>query len=83
VNRNGQAVIGTPQAFSFDGPAYGPTFLYTLQGGQFALTTTLGMGSPSIGIGITDEYAILGGMYFEEGSEFSGAGIKNLSTLTN
>jgi FG-GAP repeat len=84
VNRNGQAVIGTPQAFSFGpGSEYGPTFLYTLQGGQFALTTIVGTGAPVDVLGMTDEYLITGAQYFVDNFPVSGAGIKNLSTLTN
>jgi FG-GAP repeat len=84
LNRNGQAVIGTPQAFTFGpGSEYGPTFLYTLQGGQFALTTIVGTGAPVDVLGMTDEYVITGSQYFIDNFPVSGAGIKNLSTLTN
>ena len=84
VNQNGQAVIGTPGAIVFEtGSEFGPTFLYTLQGGQFVLTTTVGTGAPVTAMGITDEYLITGSTFEEFDFQVSGAGIKNLSSLTN
>jgi hypothetical protein len=81
VNRKGQAAIGTPSAYDFETQTeYGPTFLYTLQQGQFTLTsvTALNINVPAYSLGITDEYLITGSL-----DEFlnSGAAITNLDTL--
>jgi hypothetical protein len=39
VNRDGQAVIGTPKAYDYESQTeYRPAFLYALQGGQFVLS---------------------------------------------
>ena len=65
------------------GSEFGPTLLYTLTAGQFVLTTTVGTGSPVNTMGITDEYLITGSMFEEFDFQVSGAGIQNLSTLTN
>ncbi|MDB6013915.1 MAG: hypothetical protein JWL65_6165 [Gammaproteobacteria bacterium] len=80
VNGKGQAVIGTPGAYDFETQTeYGPTFLYTLQGGQFALTSLLSSEQPpATSMGITNEYVITG--YLDEGLN-SGAEIWDLDTL--
>jgi FG-GAP repeat len=80
VNGKGQAVIGTPVAYDFGTQTeYGPTFLYTLQGGQFTLTSLLSTEQPpATSMGITNEYVITG--YLDEVLN-SGAEIWNLNAL--
>lgn len=84
VNNAGQAVIGTPRAWDYEtATEYGPTFLYTLQGGQFVLYSpqfSVG-GAPATYLGITDEYLISGALFYEYGYQLSGAGISNLTEL--
>jgi hypothetical protein len=56
-------VIGTPRAYDFEERSeFGPTFLYTLQGGQFvlSLSTQWSATTPTTYLGITDEYVITG-----------------------
>ncbi len=83
VNRNGQAVIGTPSPYDVRGVQYGPTFLYTLQGGQFVFSQPLQqIPNPATSLGITDEYLIRGFVAnTTAGDVFSGATIVNLSDL--
>jgi len=83
VNRNGQAVIGAPGATDFQGTDHGPTFLYTLQGGQFVLSMTPQFSAqiPSTSVAMTDEYLISGSFFFEHGFLISGAEITNLTQL--
>jgi hypothetical protein len=85
VNRNGQAVIGTPRAWDVEEQSeYGPTFLYTLQAGQFVLslqTDQLSAEVPSSALGMTDEYLISGSLYFFIGGPIANAEITNLSQL--
>ena len=83
VNRHGQAVIGTPSPYDDRGTEYGPTFLYTLQGSQFVLSTaTRQLPYPATSLGITDEYLIRGFVANTNGGDvFSGASIINLNDL--
>jgi FG-GAP repeat len=84
VNNAGQAVIGTPRAWDFEtGTEYGPTFLYTLQAGQFVLySPQLSFGAaPAADLGMTDEYLIGGALFYQYGFQLSGAGISNLAQL--
>jgi hypothetical protein len=46
-------------------------------------TTIVGTGAPVDVLGMTDQYLINGAQYFVDNFPVSGAGIKNLSTLTN
>jgi hypothetical protein len=83
VNRNGQAVIGTPRAYDFEEQSeFGPTFLYTLQGGQFvmSLATQWSATTPTTYMGITDEYVITGFIDYVFGIN-SAAEVVNLNTL--
>ena len=86
VNRNGLAVIGTPRAYDVETQTeFGPTFLYTLQGGQFVPTSTpvlLNEAAPAAALGITDAYLISGSLHFYIGGPISGALITNLSQLS-
>jgi hypothetical protein len=87
VNRNGQAVIGTPSPYDDESQTeYGPTFFYTVQGGQFVLLTPAPLllpgALPATSMGITDEYLITGFVANAgAGGSFSGAGIVNLNAL--
>jgi hypothetical protein len=84
VNRNGQAVIGSPRSWDVEFQSeFGPTFLYTLQGGQFVLSSTtgqLGAEVPATALSITDEY-LLSGQLFYAHFQIAGAQITNLSQL--
>lgn len=61
LNRKGLAVIGAPSPDDFRDIDYGPTFFYTLQGGQFVVSSALSGGSlPATSLGITDKYLITG-----------------------
>ena len=83
VNDNGLAVIGTPGTIDFETQTeYGPTFSYTLQGGQFVLSSALpSEGAPATALGITDEYLITGSLRFYIGGPIASAEITNLSQL--
>jgi hypothetical protein len=83
VNNVGQAVIGTPRPWDYETETeYGPTFFYTLQGGQFVLPQSqAALGGPATYLGMTAEYLISGALFDEYGFQVSGAGITNLSQL--
>jgi hypothetical protein len=83
VNRNGRAVIGTPRAYDFETQTeFGPTFFYTLQGGQFVLSSSqMSEGAPSSALEMTDEYLIVGSLRFYIGGPIASAQIINLSQL--
>ena len=88
VNSNGQAVIGTPKAYDFSTQTdYGPTFLYTLEGDQFVMTSNTSSGfiasTPSTSLGITDEYLITGRLVFQYDFYYSSAEITNLSSSSS
>jgi FG-GAP repeat protein len=79
VNRHGLAVIGTPSPYDFRDNEYGPTFFYTLQGGQFVLSTQSRGLEPATSLGITDEYLVTGFVANAgAGGSFSGVTIENL-----
>ena len=85
VNDKGQAAIGTPSAYDFEEQtSYGPTFFYTLQEGQFVLSSASpqypGL-APATYLGITDEYLITGSVANAgAGGSVSGASITNLTS---
>jgi len=83
VNRNGLAVIGTPSPDDFRDVDYGPTFFYTLQGGQFVVSPALSRGrGPATSLSITDEYLLTGSVANAgAGGTFSSVGILNLNEL--
>jgi len=84
LNRNGLAAIGTPGAYDYASQTeHGPTFFYTLHGGQFVLSVQhppqFGTVIPATGLGITDEYLISGSLFYEHGFQISSAEITNLT----
>lgn len=84
VNHNGLAVIATSRSYDAEtNSQFGPTFLYTLQGGQFVPVPQENnlSGGPSTYLGITDEYLISGSVFYEYGYQISGAGITNLTAV--